>query len=162
MPFIIRRFSMKTTKYTISNDTIVIDSINVIRPSHVNMVSKNTADPYNIESLVIGHQSSWMKFCVANEAAAATPSTSNNNAPRIPAMPTSESVTNVPNKLAKNSGAIVAEAINVAAATSYKQTYFCEICSYSTVCGWRTNPPNVSNELYLGQTEVLTHTLNRW
>lgn len=57
----------------------------------------------------------------AMPANAATPNTSNNSEPKIPPSPISESITKDEIKLTQNSGAIVAPAMNVAAATSYTQ-----------------------------------------
>lgn len=72
-----------------------------------------------MESRVIGHQSNWTGFDAANDATAATPNVLNINEPIMVPKPISDSVTNVPITLVKNSGVVVATAINVAAATSY-------------------------------------------
>lgn len=59
-----------------------------------------------------------LTFCVANEATAATPNVLNIREPIIVPKPMSDSVINVLITFVKNSGVVVAVAINVAAAKS--------------------------------------------
>lgn len=79
----------------------------------------------------MGHQSSWTGLAAANEATAATPSVLNINEPMIAPRPISDSAMNVLMTLVKNSGVVVAIAMNVAAATSCKmhaqRTHTCQV-----------------------------------
>lgn len=101
-----------------TSDIIAADSASVICPSQVKQMRINTLNAYSAQSRVMGHQSNWMKFVVARPANDATPRTLNMSDPRIPPSPTSESITNDEIIFVENSGAIVAIAIKVAAATS--------------------------------------------
>lgn len=133
-------------------------SFSVTSPSHANATNNRMLELYNIQSLVIGHQSNctgywkwrvsinsclagnhhqWngrlivrnalpprrlLTFRVARDATAATPSVLNISEPIIVPKPISDSVINVLITLVKNSGVVVAVAMNVAAATSLKNT----------------------------------------
>lgn len=102
-----------------TNDTITADSLSDIWPSHVKKIKTNILNVYKQQSRVKGHQSSCTNlFAVAMPANAPTPKTLNIIEPKMPPSPTSESTTNDEIMFVKNSGAIVAKAINVAAATS--------------------------------------------
>lgn len=68
----------------------------------------------------MGHQSNCTGSGAAIDASAATPNVLNNNDPIIVPSPMSDSV-NVLITLVKNSGVVVAVAIKVAAARSYKR-----------------------------------------
>lgn len=63
--------------------------------------------------------SQFRTFRLARDATAATPSVLNINEPIIVPKPISDSVMNVLITFVKNSGVVVAVAINVAAATSW-------------------------------------------
>lgn len=102
-----------------TSDTITADSLSDIWPSHVKQIKTIILNVYKQQSRVMGHQSNCTNLLdVAMPAKAATPSTLNIRLPKIPPSPTSESTTNDEMILVKNSGAIVANAMNVAAATS--------------------------------------------
>lgn len=116
-----------------TNETITADSFSDIWPSHVKQIKTNMLNVYKAQSLVNGHQSNWTNlFDVAMPANAATPSTLNMSEPNIPPSPTSESMTNDEIMFVKNSGAMVANAMNVAAATSWIKKMVS--CSYSWFC----------------------------
>lgn len=109
-----------------TNDTITADSLSDIWPSHVNEIKTNMLNVYKKQSRVKGHQSNWTNlFAVARPANAPTPRTLNINEPMIPPRPTSESATKEEIMLVKNSGAIVANAANEAAATSWAKRKQC-------------------------------------
>lgn len=74
-----------------------------------------------MESRVMGHQSNCTGFDTASDATAATPNVLNINDPMIVPKPMSDSVTNVLITFVKNSGVVVAVAMNVAAATSCRK-----------------------------------------
>lgn len=128
MQYIIRLLNTNTMKYTEINETITADSLSDIWPSQVKQIKTNMLNVYKKQSRVNGHQSSWTNvFAVAMPANAPTPNTLNISEPKIPPMPTSESITNDDIMFVKNSGAIVAKDIKEAAATSCAK----KIVSYS-------------------------------
>lgn len=88
-------------------------------PSKANITNKLTWMEKSKESRDKGHQSIGMGLVDARAAHAAVPSVLNNILPIIAPIPISESVTKVLIVFVKNSGMVVAVAMNVAAATSF-------------------------------------------
>lgn len=76
------------------------------------------------QSLAKGYHSSWTGFLVAIPAQAATPRVLKKSVPITAPNPSSDSVMNVLIMLVKNSGMAPETAINVAAATSYREKLF--------------------------------------
>lgn len=100
--------------------TNTILSYHKMTPSKAKITNKLTFMEKSNESRDNGHQSTGMGFGDARAAHADVPSVLNNILPIIAPIPRSESVTKVLMVFVKNSGIVVAVAMKVAAATSYK------------------------------------------
>lgn len=91
----------------------------VISLFHVIMINMIVLNEYIVQSLTTGHQSNCIGLSRHIPAIAATPSVLNIREPIIVPTPISLWVMRVLIVLVKNSGIVVAEAMNVAAATSF-------------------------------------------